>query len=152
MKISSKLIITIIIFVSTPAIGLKAQVSQDSMDTHIQNQTLAKQLLKKSHDQKVAAIVLGIGGGVLLLTGAGLAAASFKGFLNPNVRHNDYGTAPDILCIGGGALIVTAIPFSLSSHANKKKAKLYMSRENVLMVPGLINTRQFTTIGVQISL
>ena len=126
-------------------INANAQTSIDSLMAY-------KHYLKISHNQKVAGIVLATGGAVIALTGMGLALASFKGFLEPNVHHNDYGSAPDILGIGGSALIVAAVPFALAARSNKKKAKLYMKKESVMRTPGIKTGSQLTSVGIKISL
>jgi hypothetical protein len=144
-------IIAIITLTAALNINVNAQSNNDTISQHVNYQSMATQYLKKSHDQKVTAIVLAIGGSIMLVTGVGLAAASFKGFLDPNAQHNDYGSAPDILMIGGGALIVAAVPFSLASRANKKKARLYMNRENVMITPEIKTATQLVSIGIKIS-
>lgn len=92
-----------------------------------------------------------ISGGTMALIGVGLAAASFKGFLDPNVPDKDYSSAADIFGIGGGIIVAAAVPFLLASHANKKKAKLYMSKENISISPGVKTNSGFIAAGIKIN-
>jgi NADH:ubiquinone oxidoreductase subunit K len=144
MKKVSIHIIAIITLLSGLNININAQTSNDSLMAHTR-------YLKKSHDQKVVSIVFVSVGTAMAVTGIALAAASFKGFFDPDVPHNDYGSAPDILGIGGSALIVAAVPFALASQANKKKAKLYMKKESIMITPGK-TASQLVSIGIKISL
>ena len=144
-------VITVITFVSAPAIGVKAQNSNDSVSQNLNYKTMATQYLKKSHDQRVTSIVLAGVGTAMAFTGVALALAGLHGFLDPNAHHNDYGSAPDVLGIGGSALIVAAVPFAIASRTNKKKARLYMSKETVAITPGK-TASQLVSLGIKIGL
>ncbi|KAA9039578.1 hypothetical protein FW778_12250 [Ginsengibacter hankyongi] len=141
-----------ILLLSAQYANVFAQIKNDSVIQHKSIQCLEhNKLLKKSHNQKETATIIGITGGVICLTGIGLAASSLKGLLDPNVHHNDYGSAPDILGIGGSILLIAAIPISLASQANKKKARFYMQKEDVMLTRG-INSTELVSIGVRIRL
>jgi hypothetical protein len=78
------------------------------------------------------------------------AAASFKGFFDPNAPDKDNGSAPDILGIGG-AIIAAAIPIAFAAKANKKKAKLYMNKENISISPKVKSNLGLIAMGVKIN-
>jgi hypothetical protein len=129
-----------------------SQVDNDSSSDRFGNKSSEyNQLLKKSHNQKVTATIMGISGGVICLTGIGLAVSSLNGLFDLNVHHNDYGSAPDILGIGGAILVIAAIPFAIAAKQNKHKAMLYMQKENVMATPGIKNT-ELVSIGIRIRL
>jgi len=145
-------IITIITFVIAPTINVKAQIGNDSLSQHMNYKNMATQYLKKSHDQKVTATVLGIGGTVIAGIGLGLALSSLNGLFEPDSQRKDYGSTPDVLMIGGAALIVAAIPISIASRANKKKARLYMNKETVMIILHNSTVANLTCIGIKINL
>ena len=141
-----------ILLLSLQCGNVYAQLNNDSVIQRKSIQSLEyNQLLKKSHNQKVTATIMGISGGVICLTGVGLAVSSLNGLFDPNVHHNDYGSAPDILGIGGAILMVAAIPFAIAAKQNKHKAMLYMQKENVMVTPGIKST-ELVSIGVRIRL
>ena len=151
MKTLLKCIITIITFVSAPAIGVKAQDNNDTVSQNLNYKAMATQYLKKSHDQRVTSIVLASVGTAMAFTGVALALASLNGLFDPNAHHKDYGSAPDILGIGGSALIVAAVPFAIASRSNKKKARLYMNKETVTLTPRKTPSR-LVSLGIIIGL
>lgn len=76
------LITAITILLSSLQYGnVYAQINNDSVIQHKSIQCLEyNKLLKKSHNQKETVTIMGITGGVICLTGIGLAASSLKGF------------------------------------------------------------------------
>jgi len=144
-------IISIALFCA-PNISANAQNANDSLSQHMNYENMATQYLKKSHDQKVTATVLGIGGTVIGSIGLGLALSSLNGLFEPDSQRKDYGSTPDALMIGGAALIAAAIPISLASRRNKKLARLYMNKENVMITPEIKTATQLVSIGIKISL
>ena len=66
----------IIIVLSVLNINVNAQSNNDSSNLRLNFKPAAyTEYLKKSHDQKVAAIVMVTGGSIMLLTGISLAAS-----------------------------------------------------------------------------
>ncbi len=49
-------------------------------------------------------------------------------------------------------MIVAAIPIAIAAKKNKKKAKLYMNREQVMITPLVTKGAQLTSVGIEISL
>ncbi|MGH2563003.1 MAG: hypothetical protein ACRDE5_00725 [Ginsengibacter sp.] len=128
-----------------------AQMNNDTFIQHLDAKQEYDQLLKKSHNQKTTATVLGIAGGAICLTGVILAVSSLNGLFDPNAKHHYYGNAPDVLGYGGAALMVAAIPFALAARKNKTKAMLYIKNENVIILPG-IKKAQLASVGIRINL
>ena len=145
------LIFIMITFVGAAIISTKAQSNTDSLSQHLNYKTMAKDYLKKSHDQRKVSSIMFIGGGAMAVTGVILAAASFKGFFDPNVPDKDYGSAPDILGIGGMVIMAAGVPIAIASHSNKKKARLSMNKESVFILPGTKSATSFTAIALKLN-
>jgi len=68
-----------------------SQVDNGSSSHRFGNKSLEYNLfLKKSHNQKVTATIMGIFGGVICLTGVGLAVSSLNGLFDPNNSHSRF--------------------------------------------------------------
>lgn len=152
MKTLVILVTAIITLPGSLNINVSAQII-DSLSPSSNSQALVTQYLKKSHSQKVTSNIMALTGGAIGITGIVLAAASLNGngLFDPNARQNAYGSAPDILAIGGAALIVAALPFAHESRKNKNKARFYMHKEQVLIIPK-IKSIELASVGIKISL
>jgi hypothetical protein len=141
----------VILFTSASNYSINAQTSKDSIN--INYQSMAAEYSKKSRSQKRASTILGSAGVISGLIGLGLGASSLSGLFDPTAPPaKNYGSAPDILMIGGAVLIGTAIPISLAARKNKKLAKLYMKKENVMLTPATKAIAQITSVGIKIGL
>lgn len=145
--------LAIILFATTLTFDIKAQDKNDSTNSGLNYKAMSAQYQKKSRSQKKAARVLGITGVISASIGVSMAASSLSGLFDPSAPPaKNYGSTPDILMIGGAALIVTAIPISIAARKNKKLARLYMNKENVVIASGIRTRAQITSVGIKISL
>lgn len=119
--------------------------SQNNMDIYYQ-------YLKKSNVQKKTGLILGISGGALAATGMMLALSELSGLFHSNgtTTYRDYGSTPGILAACGGAMVVAAIPFSIESRKNKKKAQLYIAG-NKIITPGIQQAYAHAGLGIKIN-
>ena len=140
-----------ITLVSTLHINVRAQNKIDSANQRSNFETTSAQYLKKSHDQRKISSIMFIGGGSMALIGGILAVSSLDGLFDPNAPIKNYGSAPDILGIGGMVIVAAAIPIMIAAKANKKKAKLYMSEENISISPGVQTNSSLIAMGIKIN-
>jgi hypothetical protein len=144
------LVFTVIMSISL----LDNKATAEFVSDKIINQTsVYEKYLKKSHDQKKVSKIMLIGGSAMVVTGISMTLSSLKGLFDPNSpTPKDYGSAPDILAIGGGLVIAAAIPIAIAAGKNKKKARLYMNEENVMIKSQIIAGPRLTSIVIKIRL
>ena len=106
--------------------------------------------LKKSHNQKITSMVIGGAGAILLTIGFSRTISDLGGIFDPSSPPKK-SSSTDVLTIGGLVLLAAAVPISLASRANKKKARLYMKNDSIMITPELQITH-IASMGIKISL
>lgn len=106
-------------------------------------QKLPADYLKKSKRQLKTGIIL-LGSGAVMFAGGSYVmehgSCSCKSATGP------------LLMLGGMGMAATSIPFFISSAGNKRKAKLYMKKEALLLTPDIKTRNVYNSIGVKISI
>ena len=104
-------------------------------------QKLPVDYLEKSKKQKTTGFIL-LGGGVAMITSGAIAM--------PNSTSK--GGTEGLIIFGGLTISTASIPFFILSGSNKRKAKLYMRREGLMLTPDIKAGPDYNSIGIRIDL